>query len=196
MGASDATSGLAGTGLKATCGGKDRASAFSPASKPALTVQIDRNGCTLVGQADDAVGHRTTRKLSPAISVVDLRRASPAVSFSKGWTILSAGESVGRTLARAKSKDATVKVRMRGAQFALVVRRGPAGGKLKVFVDGKHADTIDLYARDGDARRILYVRDVPKGAHTVKLRATGTGRAASKGSTVWLDAMLVLDRRK
>ena len=134
--------------------------------------------------------------LSPNISIVDLRRSNPAVSFGQGWTILSAGESLGRTLARAKSKDATVKVRMQGAQFALVVRRGPAGGKLKVFVDGKYADTIDLYAREGDARRILYVRDVPKGSHTIKLRATGTGRKTSNGATVWLDAMLVLDRRK
>ena len=196
MGASDATSGLASTGLRATCGSKERASVYGPAAKPSFTVQIDRQGCTLVGRADDEVGHRTTRKLSPNITLVDLRRAEPAVTFGKGWTILSAKEALGRTLARANSKDATVKVRMKGAQFGVVVRRGPAGGKLKVFVDGKHADTIDLYAKDGDPRRILYVRDVPKGSHTIKLRATGTGRSASDGSTVWLDAVLVLDRRK
>ena len=29
------------------------------------------------------------------------------------------------------------------AQFGVIVRRGPAGGKLKVFVDGKQVDTID-----------------------------------------------------
>lgn len=196
MGASDATSGLASTGLKATCGGKDRASAYGLASKPSLTVQIDKRGCTLVGQADDAVGHRATRKLSPNVTLVDLRRSASAVTFGKGWTILSADGSLGRTIARTRSKDATVKVRINGAQFAVVARRGPAGGKLKVFVDGRHADTIDLYARDGDPRRIVHVQDVPRGAHTVKLRATGTGRAASGGSTVWLDALLVLDRRK
>jgi hypothetical protein len=196
MGASDATSGLAATGLAATCGNKERASSYGPASKPSLMVQLDRQGCTLVGRADDAVGHRATRKLSPTVTLVDLKRANPAVTFGKGWTILSAKASLGHTLARAKSKDATVKVSMTGAQFAVVVRRGPAGGKLKVFVDGKHADTIDMYARDGDARRILYVRDVPKGSHTIKLRATGSGQSASKGSTVWLDAVLVLDRRK
>jgi hypothetical protein len=32
--------------------------------------------------------------------------------------------------------------------------------------------------------------------HTVKLRATGTARAKSTNSIVWVDAVLVLDRRK
>ncbi len=76
-----------------------------------------------------------------------------------------------------------------------MARRGPAGGRFEVIVDGKQVDTVDLYAKAGDTRRIVFVRNVPKGQHVVKLRATGTGRAASSGSTVWLDAVLVLDRR-
>jgi hypothetical protein len=83
-----------------------------------------------------------------------------------------------------------------GAQLAVVVRRGPAGGRLKVILDGKHADTIDTYAGDGDPRRIVYVRDVPRGRHLLQLQPTGTSRPASMGSTVWLDGVLVLDRRK
>ncbi len=57
-------------------------------------------------------------------------------------------------------------------------------------------DTVDLYAKSGDARRIVYVGNVSRGKHQIKLRATGSGRPASSGSTVWLDAVLVLDRRK
>jgi hypothetical protein len=196
LSASDSTSGLDSTAVKATCRGKERAAKYSVAAKPSLTVQIDRTGCELVGLASDRVGHQTTKKLSPSIKLIDLRRSSSAVTFSKGWTILSAKASLGKSLARASKAGATIKARIDGSQFAIVVRRGPAGGKLKVLVDGTHVDTIDLYAADGDARRVLYVRDVPRGQHTVKLRTTGTARAAATGATVWLDALLVLDRRK
>jgi hypothetical protein len=55
---------------------------------------------------------------------------------------------------------------------------------------------VDLYAPSGDNRRIVYVRNVPKGLHTVKLVATGTKSERSSGTTVWLDAVLVLDRRR
>ena len=103
---------------------------------------------------------------------------------------------MGKTLARTSARDATVRVSFEGAQYAIVARRGPAGGKLKVIVDGKQVSTVDLYASSGDARRIVHVGNVPKGKHDLQLRATGTKRPASSGTTVWLDAVLVLDRRK
>ena len=196
MSASDATSGLASTSLKTTCRGRERAATYSLAAKPKHTVQIDKTGCTLVGNAADAVGLRSTGKLTPSVKLVDLKRSNPAVDVGKGWTMLGAKESLGRSLARAAKKGSTVKVRIDGAQFAIVARKGPAGGKFKVLIDGKHVDTIDLYASKGDARRVVLVRDVPRGVHTVKLRATGTSRGASSGSNIWLDAVLVLDRRK
>ena len=52
-----------------------------------------------------------------------------------------------------------------------------------------------LYSGKDDDRHVSYVRNVPKGRHVVKLRATGTANPKSSGSTVWLDAVLVLDRR-
>lgn len=196
MGASDATSGLAETRLSAACAGTSAASKTSSRSRPTLATQLDRSGCQLTGSATDKVGLRTDATLAPVVKLIDLRRSHPQVTFGSGWKMLSGSEPLGSTLARAKTKGATVKVRIDGAQFAVVVRRGPAGGRLQVIVDGKVVDTIDLYAADADPRHVAYVRNVPRGAHTVKLRATGTSRAASTDSLVWVDALLVLDRRK
>ncbi len=53
MGASDATSGLDRSFLKATCDGKVRASEYTRTSRTALTTQLDRRGCTVTGTADD-----------------------------------------------------------------------------------------------------------------------------------------------
>ena len=196
MSAKDATSGLDSTGVTVSCDGKPRASALSPAAGAELNAAIDRHGCSLTSQAVDNVGHRTTRELAPGVALIDLRRDSGGVSFGNGWKILSATESLGRSLARASAKNATIKLQVEGSQVAVVARRGPAGGRFKLIVDGKYIDTVDLYAKTGDARRIVFVHDVPRGRHEVKLQATGTRREASSGSNVWLDALLVLDRRK
>jgi hypothetical protein len=196
MGASDATSGLASTRLSAACNGTVRAAKSSTRSRPTLATQLDRRGCQLTGSATDKVGLRAASKSSPTVELIDLKRSHPRVSFGRGWKMLSGSEPLGSTLARASKKGATVKARIDGAQFAVVVRRGPAGGRLQVIVDGKLVETIDLYAEEGDPRRVAYVRSVPKGQHTVKLRATGTGRAKSTDTIVWVDALLVLDRRK
>lgn len=196
MGARDDTSGLDASLLKAVCGGKVRASDHRPAGNAGVNVQIDRHDCSLKGTADDVVGHRTTRTLDPTVGLFDVRASSARVKLSGDWKMLKAKEAVGKTLARTARKDATAKLEFEGAQFAVVARRGPAGGRLKIIVDGEHVDTVDLYAKRGDSRRIVYVRNVPKGQHEVKLRATGTGSSKSSSTTVWLDAILVLDRRK
>jgi len=40
----------------------------------------------------------------------------------------------------------------------------------------------------------VHVRNVSRGKHTIKLKAAGSGPSSS-GSMIWLDAVLVLDRR-
>ncbi len=196
MGARDATSGLGSSTITVDCRGSVRATRTASTASNALDVQIDRRGCTLVGKAEDRLGNTRIRKLLPTVALLDLKRSNPRVSFGSGWKILSATEALGRSLARASARDATVRVSFEGSQFALVARRGPAGGKLKVIVDGKQVSTVDLYAGSGDARRIVYVGNVPQGKHELALRAAGTKRPSSKGTSVWLDAVLVLDRRK
>jgi hypothetical protein len=194
--ASDETSGLDSSSLEAICGGVTRASDYGLAGKAGLNVQIDRNGCTLKGAANDVVGHRTARTLEPSVGLFDARAASPRIQLSGGWKTSKHTASLGKTLARTASRGATAKLQLQGAQFALVARRGPAGGRLDVIVDGEPVTTIDLYAGSADSRRIVYVGNVPRGEHELKLRATGTGSARSAVPTVWLDAILVLDRRK
>jgi hypothetical protein len=196
MGARDSNSGLVSTTLRVDCNGAVKANQTRQAAANGLDVQIDRGGCTLLSQADDKAGNQRVRKIAPRALLHDLKRSNSAAAIGSGWQILSAKESVGRTLARTSARNATIVLDIEGAQFAVVARRGPSGGRFKVIVDGKQVGLVDLYASSGDARRIVYVGDVPKGKHQLKLRATGTKRAASKGTSVWLDAVVVLDRRK
>ncbi|MEX1334733.1 MAG: glycoside hydrolase family 25 protein [Candidatus Limnocylindrales bacterium] len=196
MGSKDNGSGLKSTTVRADCRGAVWARQTRPTAANGLNVQLDKSACTVVSLAQDEVGNQRIRKLSPDFAIADLKRANPKATFVGGWKMLKAQEALGRSLARASARNATARIRFEGMQFAVVARRGPAGGKLRIIVDEKPVATVDLYARSGDPRRIVYVGDVPKGKHEVKLRATGTKRPASRGTTIWLDAVVVLDRRK
>lgn len=196
MGSRDTGSGLHSTTVRVDCKGKTWAKQTRSTAANGLNVQIDKKACTLVSLARDQLGNQRIRKLSPDLAISDLKRSNPQATFMGGWKMLKAKESLGSSLARSAAKGAAAKVTFDGMQFAVVARRGPAGGKLKVVVDGRYAATVDLYSKDGDPRRIVYVGDVPKGEHTVKLVVSGNKRAASRGTSVWLDAVVVLDRRK
>lgn len=196
MRATDATSGVETASLRATCGGVQRATKFRAAGDADLQVQLDRRGCIVEAHAGDIVGHSRTKRLGPAVTLVDLRSNAAKVSLSGSWKTLRNGDALGKTLIRASSADAQTKVVFDGAQVAVVARRGPSGGRFKIILDGKPVGTIDLYASKADSRRIVWVRSAGKGKHVLKLRATGTAAAKSSGTTVWLDAVLAIDRRK
>jgi lysozyme len=197
MSARDRTSGLRRSILAASCGGEQRARAARPASGPDLAVMLDRAGCTVKASARDRVGHSASRTVSPNASVVDVRRSGGAVTFRGGrWVMERLGSAVAGTLARTDVRGASASLRFDGAQFAVVARRGPSGGELDVIVDGKKVGRVDLYAAEKDDRRIVFVGNVRRGSHTLKLRATGTADSRSSGRWVSLDAVLVLDRRR
>ena len=194
--AKDARSGLKSVALRARCAGIKRASRSGPGPVLTTATSLNRSGCTIVNVAKDAAGNTARNALSPRFGVIDLRASQDGVRLSGKWKVARAKAALGRTLARTSARGAQARVAFTGKQFAVVVRRGPSGGRLAVILDGKRVDTIDLYAPKADQRRIAYVRNVGRGRHVLKLRATGTGDARSAGSTVWLDSVLVLDRRQ
>jgi hypothetical protein len=194
--AADETSGLERSTLEAMCDGRRRASTTRPAAVTDLLVELDRSGCTVTGSAADAVGHTTSRKLSPQVSLIDLRTGSQRATFSGAWKTVRHDAALARTLLRTSTGGAQVRLAFQGAQVAIVARRGPSGGRLDVIVDGQKLDSIDLYAPSTDERRIVHVASVPRDSHVLKLRTSGTANERSSGTMVWLDAVLVLDRRK
>jgi lysozyme len=188
MSAADATSGLDRTVLAAACGGVHRARSVRPAAGPDLEVDLDRTGCTLKARATDRVGHTTSRALDPRVELIDVRRRSERITFRGAWRTTNAASAIGRSLTRTSGDGASASLRFEGAQIAVVARRSPSSGKLDVSIDGKHVARVDLDASSTDDRRVVFVGNVSRGPHTLRLRASG--------SAVALDAVLVLDRRR
>ncbi len=90
----------------------------------------------------------TSRKsISPKLRTIDL---PSQLEEREAPRFVEGDEEQGRARKDASHgrprRGAQAKVSFKGQQFAVVVRRGPTGGRVKVIVDGKHVDTIDLYA--------------------------------------------------
>jgi hypothetical protein len=194
--AKDARSGLRNASVRAVCGTKRIARKAGKGPRVMVGAPVTRSGCAVTGTARDVAGNTARKTIRPKLQIIDLHRKSKSVKLKGAWKAARNKDAVGKSLARSASRGAKAKVTFRGQQFGVVVRRGPSGGKVKVIVDGKRVDTIDLYSAKPDDRRIVYVRNVPKGKHVVKLRPTGTRNAKSTGTAVWLDALVVLNKRK
>jgi lysozyme len=193
--AKDATSGLASTRIESQCGSR-RASRTRQAPDVDLQVAVDRSGCTLTGVGTDNLGHTASSSIDPRIKLVDVRERSRDLSFKGDWKTVRMKSALGRTLTQSSAPGARARIRFEGAQYAIVARRGPSGGVLEVLVDGKPVTTVDLFAKKSDGRRVVHVGSVKRGKHVLELRAAGTARAKSSGTTIWLDGILVLDRQK
>jgi lysozyme len=195
MKAADATSGLARSKLEATCGGSKRAGRKGLEAITDVSALIKRSGCSVHGSATDNLGLTGTRGLDPRIALVDARSRTGQISLRGSWTTKKTKGALGKTLAQTSDRGARAVLRFTGAQFAIVARRGPSGGSLDVRLDGKRVGSVSLLAGKNDNRRIVYVRNVPKKKHVLELRFTGAADPAA-AATAWLDAILVLDRRK
>ena len=193
--AKDKGSGVKSSKAKAICGSASRGQ-FSKSPSVSFNVALDRAGCTLVGGAKDLAGGNSSKQIAPKIGLLDARAGAKRLSLTGAWKTMKSPRAINGTLARTSSRGAKLKMKMYGAQFAIVARRGPTGGRFDVIVDGKRAGTVSLYSKKQDNRRVVYVKNVPRGKHIIKLVAKGSGVGQSKGKTVWIDSMLVLNRRK
>lgn len=194
--ASDATSGLKSSALKASCGGSQRAASVGVAGQAELTFDLDVKGCEVTGEARDVAGHTNTKALKPQVQLVDARSASRLLTLKGDWKTIRKDGAVKGTLLRGRGAGAEVRLRFTGAQLAIVARRGPDSGQLKVILGRTLVETLDLYSPTVDGRRVVLVHNVPPGTHVLKLRASGTNSSEASASNVWLDAIVVLDRRR
>jgi hypothetical protein len=94
--------------------------------------------------------------------------------LSRGWKRLERKGAWGRFVIRARRKGARARLRFRGSRVALIGRKLPKGGRLRVRVDGR-SRVIRLRGRPR-FRSVLFTsaRRAP-GSHTLRLKSLGGG---------------------
>jgi GH25 family lysozyme M1 (1,4-beta-N-acetylmuramidase) len=195
MRASDETSGLDSTSLELRCGTRSHTQASSIA-EAGLRAPLDRSGCSVVAKAIDRAGHRGRRALKGIrISLLDARPGTAGLALKGTWQNVTSERALRQTILRSTGAGAQAKLRVSGSQLAIVARKGRDGGRATVTLDGEPVVTLDLYASKPQQRRVVLVIDLPPGEHVVVVENAGEGRRASAGTTLDLDAFLVLERR-
>jgi hypothetical protein len=123
--------------------------------------------------ATDRALNSTTIVTDPVLIPVDDRDRG-LFRLSRTWTRTRSAQAWGRTVVRASRAGATGRVRFRGRQVALIGRRLPKGGKLRVTLGGKKK-VLRLRGRSPH-RSVLWVsRRMAPGSHVLKLRSLGGG---------------------
>jgi hypothetical protein len=94
--------------------------------------------------------------------------------LSRGWKRTRVPNAWGRTVVRAQLAGATGRMRFRGTEVALIGRKLPKGGRLRVTVDGR-SRTLRVRGRTRH-RSVLWVSaKLDPGAHVLRLRSLGRG---------------------
>ena len=148
-----------------------------------LADKTGTNGLHFRGDSGDAYRFRITARdralnestivTSPMLIPVD-DRDRVLFRVSHGWERVRTERAWGRTVVRAARAGATGRVRFRGTQVALIGRKLPKGGRLRVTLDGRRK-VLRLRGRSSH-RSVLWVSPRTRaGAHVLRFRSLGGG---------------------
>jgi hypothetical protein len=107
------------------------------------------------------------------------------------WKRASAKAAYGGSYRASHAAGTTASYSFRGGKITLLSVKRPDGGKALVTVDGVEQCTCDYYAAKTTYHAARTFTGLGSGQHTLTIRATGTKRAASRGTFVTLDAVQV-----
>ena len=105
-----------------------------------------------------------------ALSLVPLDDLSNRVSLSRGWRQLRRQGAYQRSVSRSSARGAKAGLRFEGSRIALVTRKLPKGGRVRVSVDGR-SKVISLRGKSS-FRQVLYrSRKLGGGPHRLAVTA-------------------------
>jgi Transglycosylase-like domain len=113
---------------------------------------------------------------------------SSRIAYTGRWVRAEHESYRGDAVRQAKRKGQTATFAFNGSQVAWNGPKGPTRGKARIYVDGQHVKTVDLYARRFSARNRIFTKAfAAAGAHTLVIEVLGT----SGRPVVAIDEILV-----
>ncbi len=117
-------------------------------------------------QAFDKASNASVQK--QGLSLVPLDDLSDRLSLSRQWRQLKRQGAYQRSVSRSRSKGARASLKFTGSRIALITRRLPKGGRVRVSVDGK-SKVISLRGKPAFRKVLFSSRKLGKGQHRLKL---------------------------
>lgn len=100
--------------------------------------------------------------------------ASASVVYRGTWGTAGSTSYLAGKVHYTRAAGATATLRFSGSAVAWVGPAGPGRGKSAVYLDGTRIAIVDEYATSFVPRRMLFVRNVAAGTHTLVIKALGT----------------------
>jgi hypothetical protein len=123
-------------------------------------------------RARDGFGNRSP--YSYGITTVPRDDRSPRLRFSSGWRRVRSADAYERTLGRAEGTGATAPLLFRGGRLALIARRLPTAGRLRVELAGR-AKVVSLRGRRRPRAMVFRSPLLRPGVYRPRLTALGGG---------------------
>ncbi|MDP9409832.1 MAG: fibronectin type III domain-containing protein, partial [Actinomycetota bacterium] len=166
-----------------------KATAVTPSLHPGKTYRFRV-------RALDETGNRSAWSYGPRFRVDASQERDGAVSYAGAWKPERLASAYGGAVKYATESGAWARLAFRGGSIAWVAPKGPNRGRAEVRLDGRKVATVDLYSQSVQARRTVFARNGlnPSVTHVLEVKALGTKRAASSGTRVEVDALVVVRR--
>jgi hypothetical protein len=123
--------------------------------------------------AVDRAANRATVETDPLLLPVDDRDRG-LWRFSRGWRRVRSDSAWGDTVIRTKRPGASATLRFKGRSVALIGRKLPRAGRLRVSVEGK-SRTLRLRGRSAPRQVLWQSRRFADGEHVLRIRSRGGG---------------------
>jgi len=101
---------------------------------------------------------------------------SSSVVYSGTWKTQNSDNDSGGSMTWSKTEGNTVKYTFTGDRAKVAVRKGPHGGKCRIFLDGNVvATSVNTYASSGVYKKVIHDTGVLKtyGKHTIEVVVLG-----------------------
>jgi hypothetical protein len=130
--------------------------------------------------AYDASGNASPAAFGPAFSVGLLDDRSRWIAYGGGWRHRPMPRTTAGRESAAAGRGSVARLAFKGRGIAWIARTGPAGGRARVFVDGRYAKTVSLYSPSLARRVVVFSRAWPRSRrHTISVRPVANPRNVS-----------------
>jgi hypothetical protein len=174
---SDATGTISSYTLQQSTNGGAWASIWKPSATATSVVRSlapDSAYQFRVRAVDDA-GNQSAWASGQSFALDSHQESGSALAYGGAWSATSSSDAFGGGVRYAEDAAATVRLTFTGRNVAWVATTGPDRGASDVIVDGRLVRTVDLYAAQGQPRRIAFSHAwSAAGQHEIAIRVVGT----------------------
>jgi hypothetical protein len=128
-----------------------------------------------------------------AVRSVEQRSAAVQRSPADAWSSVRTARASGGGYMLARREGATARLAFDGPGVDWITVTGPDRGRARILVDGEVVRTVDLFARERTYGVVVSIDGLDRGAHVLRVVATGHARPAAQGTAVAVDRFDVRD---